>query len=85
LPGLFSFVVEFRKLSDEERLPLPPRASVGRPRIDDRLVVTGYYMCLLLDDVGWISPLGMAHIRPAEISLISRVLWAYGLRFLKPS
>jgi len=44
--------MEFRKLSDEERLPLPPRASVGRPRIDDRLVVTGYYMCLLLDDVG---------------------------------
>ena len=26
-------------------------------------------MCLLLDAVGWISPLGMAHTRPAGIGL----------------
>jgi transposase len=34
--------MEFRELSDEGweviRPPLPPRASVGRPRIDDRLL-----------------------------------------------
>jgi transposase len=33
--------MEFRELSDEEweiiRLLLPPKASVGRPRIDDKI------------------------------------------------
>jgi len=78
-----SFVMEF---SDEEweiiRPLLPPKASVGRPRIDDRLIVNG--ILYVLDAVGWISPLGMAYTRPAEIGLRGGVLEAYGLRFLKP-
>jgi transposase len=76
----------FRELSDEEweiiRPLLPPRASVGRPRIDDRLIVNG--ILYVLDAVGWIYLLGMVHTRPAGIGLRSGVLWAYGLRFLKP-
>jgi hypothetical protein len=78
--------MEFRELSDEEweiiRLLLPPRASVGRPGIDDGLVVNG--ILYVLDAVGWISPLGMAYTRLAGIGLRGGVLWAYGLRFLKP-
>jgi transposase len=43
--------MEFRELSDGEweviRPLLPPRASVGRPRIDDRLVVNGILYVLV--------------------------------------
>jgi transposase len=38
--------MEFRELSDEEwnfiKPFLPPKARVGRPRIDDRIVINGY-------------------------------------------
>jgi transposase len=37
--------MKFRELSDEEweviRPLLPPRSGVGRPRIDDRLIING--------------------------------------------
>jgi hypothetical protein len=50
-PPLFSFVMEFRELSDGEweviRPLLPPRATVGRPRIDDRLVINGILYVLV--------------------------------------
>jgi transposase len=43
--------MEFRELSDGEweviRPLLPPRASVGRPRIDDRLVINGILYVLV--------------------------------------
>jgi hypothetical protein len=73
------FVMEFRELSDVEweiiKPLLPPRASAGRPGIDDRLVVNGIlYVLLLLDAVGWTCLLSMAHTRPAGIGLGSRVL-----------
>jgi len=47
----FSFVMEFRELSDGECEVigplLPPRADVGRPRIDDRLVINGILYVLV--------------------------------------
>jgi transposase len=43
--------MEFRELSDEEweiiKPLLPPKANVGRPRIDDRLVVNGILYVLV--------------------------------------
>jgi transposase len=43
--------MEFRELSDEEweviRPLLPPRAGVGRPRIDDRLIINGILYVLV--------------------------------------
>ena len=43
--------MEFRELSDGEwevvRLLPPPKASVGRPRIDDRLVINGILYLLV--------------------------------------
>jgi transposase len=39
--------MEFRELSDEEwnfiKPFLPPTSKVGRPRIDDRIVINGSY------------------------------------------
>jgi transposase len=44
--------MEFRELSDEEweiiKPFLPPKSRVGRPRIDDRIVINGILYVLLL-------------------------------------
>ncbi|MEM4310889.1 MAG: hypothetical protein QXX95_00670 [Nitrososphaerales archaeon] len=51
--------MEFREIGDCEweliRSLLPPRARVGRPRIDDRRVLNVFYMCLLLAVDGWMD------------------------------
>jgi len=44
--------MEFREFSDEEwdiiRLLLPPKARVGRPRADDRMVLNGILYVLVI-------------------------------------
>jgi len=49
--SFLSFVMGFRELSDGEweviRPLLPPRAGVGRPRIDDRLIINGILYVLV--------------------------------------
>jgi transposase len=67
------------------RLPFPPsRASVGRPRIDDRLIVNGI-LYVLVTGCRWMDlPAKYGSYKTAGIGLGSRVLWVYGLKSLKP-
>jgi len=73
--------MEFRELSDEEwgiiKPLLPPKASVGRPRIDDRLVVNGI-LYVLVTGCRWMDlPAKYGSYKTAGIGLRSvRGVWS---------
>jgi hypothetical protein len=48
------------------RLPLPPKAGVGRPGIDDRFVVNGIYALVIR--YYWMNP-------PANAGFLLRYRW----------
>ena len=60
--SFLSFVIGFRELSDEGweviKASPPPRAGVGRPRINDRLIINGILYVLALHPLirFWIEP-----------------------------